>query len=215
METKPDTIKISASHQEEILSSQADLFVTVRGASVVGGDQAMKKAKEVSQLIEELVRRGLPEDKVFLQGMHFETSSGTLLKSSSAIYRLRLRCDKLDQIPALLDVIGSQKNAALDRIDWKYPEEEGRERSLEAALEKAKVRAQKVAASLGVRMLGVYDLIESSYDEQPPMPFMARAAMMKTDVAPAAPSLDMDIQHSKTIHVSVEIWYRVSEFEQT
>jgi hypothetical protein len=27
------------------------------------------------------------------------------------------------------------------------------------------------------------------------------------------PSLDMDIQHSKTVQVNVEIWYRVSSFE--
>ena len=124
METKPDTIKITASHQEEIVSTYADIDVTVRGASAIGGDQAMKKAKEVSQLVEELTRAGLPEEKIYLQGMHIETSTGALLKSSSASYRLRLRCEKIEQIPALLEVIASQKNAALERIDWKYPEEE-------------------------------------------------------------------------------------------
>ena len=50
MESKPDTIKISTSYREEILASHADLFVTVEGSSVVSGNEAMKKAKEVSQL---------------------------------------------------------------------------------------------------------------------------------------------------------------------
>ena len=214
METKPDTIKISVTHQEELLSSHADLFVTVRGSSVVGGDQAMKKAKEVSQLVDELERSGFPADKVFLQGMHFEASSGALLKSSSAVYRLRLRCDRLEQVPGLLEVIASQKNAALERIDWKYPEEEAREQGLDVALEKAKARAARVAAALGVELLGVYDLNENSYDEEPPMPFQARSVMMmKADQAPSEPGLGLDVQHTKTIRINVEVWYRVSAFE--
>ena len=38
MESKPDTIKVSASHKEEISASHADLHVTVKGSSVVSGD---------------------------------------------------------------------------------------------------------------------------------------------------------------------------------
>jgi len=60
-------------------------------------------------------------------------------------------------------------------------------------------------------LLGVYDFIENAYDEEAPMPFQAQAVMMKSrSTAPAEPSLGMDIQHSKTINVSVDIWYRVS-----
>ncbi|MFN8387919.1 MAG: hypothetical protein U0X92_16080 [Anaerolineales bacterium] len=46
MESKPDTIKVSANHKEEISANRADLFVTVKGSSLVSGDAAMKKAKE-------------------------------------------------------------------------------------------------------------------------------------------------------------------------
>jgi hypothetical protein len=44
MDTKPDTIHVSALFKEEINASHADLFVTVRGSSVVSGNEAMKKA---------------------------------------------------------------------------------------------------------------------------------------------------------------------------
>ncbi len=213
MESKPDTIKISASHREEILASHADLFVTVKGSSVVSGHEAMKKAKEVSQLVDELTRFGISAENIHLQGVHVETSSGALLKSSSASYRLRVRCDVLDQIADLLDIITSQKNAALERIDWKYPEEEARERGLESALVKAKSKADKVAAALGVKLLGVYDFLENSFDEEAPIMFQAQAMMKsRASASSAEPSLDMDVQHGKTIHVNVEIWYRVSAF---
>ena len=213
METKPDTIKISASHREEISATYADLFVTVKGSSVVSGNEAMKKAKEVSQLVDELTRFGIPVENIHLQGVHVETSSGVLLKSSSASYRLRVRCEQLSQIAELLDIITSQKNAALERIDWKYPEEEARERGLESALAKAKSKADKVAAALGVKLLGVYDFLENSFDEETPIMFQAQAMMKSRASAPLAePSLGMDVQHGKTIHVNVEIWYRVSAF---
>jgi uncharacterized protein YggE len=214
MDTKPDTIKVSALHREEIFASHANLFVTVRGSSVISGNEAMKKAKEVSQLVEALTGFGLGPEAVQLLGVHIETSSGTLLKSSSAIYRLRIRSENTDQIADLLDMIASQKNAILERIEWKYPEESAQERGLEAAITKVKAKAEKVAAALGVKLLGVYEFMEGTFDEErPPMPFRAEAVMMKSRAAVAdEPSLDMDIQHSKTIHINVDIWYRVSEF---
>jgi len=213
MDTKPDTIKVSALHREEIFASHANLFVTVRGSSVVSGSEAMKKAREVSQLVEALTSFGLSPEAVQLLGVHIETSSGTLLKSSTATYSLRIRVNKLDQIAELLDIIASQKNAILERIEWKYPEESAQERGLEAAIIKGKAKAEKVAAVLGVKLLGVYDFMEGSFDEERPIPFHAQAVMMKSRAALAdEPSLGMDIQHSKTVQVNVDIWYRVSSF---
>ena len=212
MDIKPDTIKVSASHHEEIFASHANLYVTVKGSSVVSGNEAMKKAKEVSQLVEALTKFGLSPDAVQLQGVRIETSSGTLLKSSSAMYHLKIKSEKLEQLTGLLDVIAEQKNASLERIEWKYPEDAARERGLEAAITKGKERAEKVAASLGVKLLGVYEFMENTFDEErPPMPFQAMEMSMKARAAtPAEPSLNMEIQHSKTVHVNVDIWYRVS-----
>jgi uncharacterized protein YggE len=214
MDTKPDTIKISALHREEIFASHANLYVTVKGSSVISGNEAMKKAKEVSQLVEALTRFGLSNDAIQLLGVHIETASGALLKSSSATYRLRVRVEKLDQLAELLDIIGSQKNSTLERIEWKYPEEMARESGLESAIAKGKAKAEKVAAAMGVKLLGVYDFIENTFDEErPPMPYQAMEMGMKMRaVAADEPSLSMDIQHSKTIQVNVEIWYRVSSF---
>src|SRR5512139_2798098 len=116
METKPDTIKVTALHREEIFASHANLYVTVKGSSVVSGNEALKKAKEVSQLVEALTSpalskvegSGLSSEAIQLLGVHIETASGVLLKSSSATYRLRIKVEKLEQIAELLDIIASQ-----------------------------------------------------------------------------------------------------------
>jgi uncharacterized protein YggE len=214
MESKPDTIKVSAFHREEIFASHANLYVTVKGSSLVSGNEAMKKAREVSQLVDALTRFGLSPESIQLLGVHIETSSGTLIKSSSATYRLRVKMEKLDQLAELLDIIGSQKNTTLERIEWKYPEEEARERGLEFAIAKGKSKAEKVAEAMGVKLLGVYEFMENAYDEErPPMPFQAKEMAMRSLGAVAdQPSLSMEIQHSKTIYVNVDIWYRVSPF---
>src|SRR5512142_2396298 len=170
MDTKTDTIKVSALHREEIFASHANLYVTVKGSSVVSGNEAMKKAKEVSGLVDALTRFGLSPDAVDLQGVYIETTSGTVLKSSSAVYRLKIKTEKVDQLPQLIDIIAEQRNATLERIEWKYPEEAAREQGLQSAISKAKAKAEKVAEALGVKLLGVYDFIENAYDEETPVP---------------------------------------------
>ena len=216
METKPDTIKINSSQREEIQATYADLMVSVKGSSLISGDAALKKAKEVSQLVDELTRYGLPVEAIHLQSVYAEAASGVLLRSSSAIYRLRIRCEKLEQFADLLGIITSQKSATFERVDWKYPDEAAREAALEKALGKARAKAQKIAAALGVKLLGIYTLSENTFDQEAPMPqmlsFSAQPKSRGVGVVPQA-DLGMDIQHSKIIEVHVEIEYRVSAFE--
>jgi len=144
METKPDTIKIFASQREEIQATFADLFVTVKGSSLVSGNAALKKAKEVSQLVDELTRFGLPADAIHLQSVYAETSGGALLRASSATYRLRIRCENLEQFADLLGIVTGQKNAMFERVDWKYPDEAAKEQALEKAIQKQMPRRARL-----------------------------------------------------------------------
>ena len=215
METKPDTIKISVQERDEIYANHAELFVTVRGSSAFAGDEALKKAREVNQLLTELTRLGLSSENVHLQGIFLETGTGALFKSSSATYRLKIKCEKLELIPGLIDVISAQKEATLERISWKYPDEAARERMLDLAISHAKLKAEKTAASLGVKLLGVYDFIENYLDEEAPYQYLqaqpvARASGLTH--TPTPPTLGMDIHHSKNVQVNVDIWFRVSPF---
>ena len=215
MDTKPDTIKIFTSQREEIQATFADLFVTVKGSSLVSGNAALKKAKEVSQLVDELTHFGLSAEAIHLQSVYAETSSGALLRSSSATYRLRIRCEKLDQFADLLGIVASQKNATFERVDWKYPDEAAKEQALEKAIQKAEAKARKVAASIGVKLLGIYAFNENVLDQETlaPQRMSAAQATPRAMGIVAQPDLGMDIQHSKTVEVRVEIEYRISGFE--
>ena len=216
METKPDTIKITASQREEIWATFADLFVTIRGSSLVSGDSALKKAKEVSQLVDQLTSFGLPAEAILLQSVHAESTGGSFLRSSSATYRLRIRCEKLDNFADLLGIVTSQKNATFERVEWKYPDEAAQTAALEKALVKAGDKARNIAEKLGVKLLGVYSLSENVLDHEAPMPRVfapqSQGPVRSVGVVPQ-PDLGMDIQHSKMIEVRVEVEYRVSTFE--
>jgi uncharacterized protein YggE len=217
METKPDTIKITASQREEIWATFADLFVTIKGSSLVSGDSALKKAKEVNQLVEELTGFGLPAEAIHLQSVHTDAASGSFLKSSSATYRLRIRCEELDQFADLLGIITNQKNATFERVEWKYPDEAAQTAALEKALVKAGDKARNIAEKLGVKLLGVYNLTENVLDYETPVSQalfapQAKGPTRSVGVVPQ-PDLGMDIQHSKMIEVRVEVEYRVSAIE--
>lgn len=217
METKPDTIHVSAVQSEEIQATHAELIVTVKGTSFFSGNEALKKSREVHQLVKELTEAGVSMDDIRLQSVFTEMSSGNLLKSSSATYRLSIRCNKLEQFPDLLGVIASQKNASLEKIVWRYPDEEMREQLLEKAMAAAQARARKVAGSLGVELLGVYTFHENYMDEESPV-YRAEVgfAQAKTRAVGlvAQADLGMDVQHTKKVEVRLDVEYRVSGFSK-
>jgi uncharacterized protein YggE len=215
MDTKPDTIHISASQSDEIKATHADLLVSIKGASFFSGDEAFKKSKEVNQLVSELTGIGLPLEDIHLQSISTEASSGNFLKSSSATYRLNIRCDKLGQFTELLSVIAAQKNTSLERIIWRYPDEEAREQLLEKAIQVAGARAEKVAASLGVELLGIYNFNENYIDDENPFrPTEIAFAQVRSKTVGVVPQADlgMDIQHRKKVEVRLDLEYRVSGF---
>jgi hypothetical protein len=62
----PDVLVITARHEESVAADRAELLVTVHGSSLVTGRAALKKAKEVSALVEELERCGVGSQEIHL-----------------------------------------------------------------------------------------------------------------------------------------------------
>jgi uncharacterized protein YggE len=217
MESKPDTIRISVDSREEVQAAHADLFVNVKGSSLVSGNEALKKAKEVSQLVEALISFGLSPEAIQLRGVHAEASSGVILKSSSATYELKIRCDDLDQFADLLAIVTSQKNTTMEYIEWKYDEETVYEQALERAMAKAKIKAQKIASQLGVFLLGIYEFKESGIGMGPERMEAGSAQSLRARATgfAASPELNINVYHRKEFIVNVDIEYRVSEFEKS
>jgi uncharacterized protein YggE len=212
-----DTIAIEASDSDELCADHADLLVTVQGSSLFTGLEALKKAREVSELVEGLTELGLSETDVLLESVYANVSSGITGRSSSANYRLRIRCQEMDALADLLGVITSQRNANLTRVVWKYSDlEDFRFRLLERCLSKLKRKAEMVASSLGVELLGVHEFQEQPFPrpaslklgEAFDLPSDARAKTMTRE------DLGLSVSHSRKFTVALSTRYRVGPLKR-
>lgn len=219
--TELDLITVKVMKQEELPADHADLYVKIQGGSIVSGGQALEKAREVAQLVRELAELGVPQEDVHLQGASADVSTGTIMKTSQASYRLKVHCAKLEALPSVLGVITSQKNTALSHIEWGYPDEEAlKDQWLEECVAKAHAKAHKVASGLGVKLAGVHSFTEEHSDPEavrPDFPALEAMAMRKAAgmerARVAEDEFGLDVTHAKMLGLRVTVEFRVSGYE--
>jgi hypothetical protein len=154
-------IIVHASATDEVNASGADLMVTVEGASLFSGKEALRKAKELRRLIDALGRFGLDEDDIMVEGIEATSQAGLLTRSSSALYRLRIGCDQLELLADILEIITAQKTARLEQTLWRY-DGLGQTRAslLGKCADEAARKATTIALTLGVALGPIHRLVE-------------------------------------------------------
>jgi uncharacterized protein YggE len=212
---QPDIIKVEVVHREEVPADHADLFVVIKGSSLVTGNAALHKAQEVKQLVNDLTASGMEMSNIYLAGVSAEMTSGHLSKSSAASYSLRIRCRNLDFLADILGIVTAQKNATLHTIVWGYRDDsQARDHWMELALDHANRKAARIAGALGVKLLGVHNLTETYTDfaslgQLVMQAETGRARRMTRD------DLGLEVSHSKKVELRVIVEYRVSGFEDS
>ncbi len=217
---RPDTITVSAEVQEEIEATHADIYVTVRGASLFRGDTALKKAREVASLVAALAEVGIAESAVELRGIKADVTTGTLgNKTSSATYALRVTKVPLASVPDVIGVVTDQKNADLNSTVWIYGDDEAiRLRLFETALKKLQTKAALAARTLGVTLTAVHTLVEVFTDGEATHPEIEKMYGSAPGFERARPrrvdseELGLRVAHRKTVFQGVQAVYRVSPF---
>ena len=215
-DTQP-IITLQETQTHEVAADRADLFVTIEGLSLFSGVEALKKAREVAQLVNDLTTFGLPPEDIFLQGVSADVHSGTLTKNSRARYRLRVHCADLSTLADLVGIVAAQKNTALTSIEWGYPDDDAAHDDwLLACIVRVNEKSAKIAAALGVRVLGVQAFSESLADPEAkylaiPTLSGAPAGMRRSRMS--GEDLGMEVSHAKTVCVSVEVHYLISAYE--
>ena len=211
-------ILVTVSHEEEIEADHADLFVTIRGASLFTGQAALTKAREVAQLVAALQAVGISDSEIRLQGVRADVTSGVLGKTSSATYSLKIRCARLEMLAETLGAITSQKNTSLQSLVWGYADnEEQKLQWLDACIAQANAKAQRVAAGLEVRLLGVVSFSETYTDPEAGVSPRSQSdgfgVSRARNPSTFTEDLGMEVSHTKTIKLTISVTYRVSAFE--
>ena len=211
-----DTISVVADVNEELKATGADLDMILVGTSFYTGSAALKKTKEVNELVAALAAVGVSEKDVHLQSVSAAAASaGVLKKSSSARYHLRVHCEGLEQVGEAIGVITAQKNTELQPIRWRYPGLDGlHDRLLDTATRLAHDRARRIAAHLGIRLAGVHRFDEKLID--PEQQNEAALDALRTmdcsiDRTRGVP-LEIAVSHLKEVRLRVEVDYYVSDY---
>ncbi len=209
----PDRFGVNIEVERKIYANSLDMFVEIRGDSFFSGKEAIKKAREVKEMVQVLSQVGIDESMIELVGVRMEVSSGMISKSSSAMYRLRLHLTNLESLGDVLGAVAGRKNAAVLSLDWQYEAIDGiHDEMLSEAIAKAKKRAAFICQELQLENLGVHLLSESFYDNQESYsgslaggtPFMTRKSREMT-----SEDLGLEVSHSKRISLRVQLEYKI------
>jgi uncharacterized protein YggE len=211
------TISVSATRRQEVAADKADLHVTIRGSSLVTGNAALTKAKEVNDLVTTLLNVGVKEDELSLRGIQVQNSSGMLTRTCSASYSLRIRCSRLELLGDILGAIAAQKNVNLDQLTWRYPDFTPIQKEwLDVCIKEARVRAAHIAEALGVRLLALHSFSEVWKDPEdapsrPEQAVVARRSRGSDDLSVV--DLGFGLAHSKVVEQRVDMTYVVDRRE--
>lgn len=213
----PDILSIEAAQTARVEANRADILVSVSGSSLFSGAMALQKAREVAELVAALKLIGIEESQVKVENVRAQTQSGTFSKTSSVFYSLRVEKVPLERIADAIGAITGAKNATLGHLEWRFPEEtplrdELRQKCLAIALQ----RAQNIAQTLGVRVIGVYEFNEAwqgTRDEVSTSPRGEQHDMMRMRAAVSEQELGMAISHAEDVNMKLTIQFRVSEME--
>jgi hypothetical protein len=110
---KPDTITVRIIAETELDADSADLTVVIEGSMVFSGNGALKKAKEVRELVESLRQVGLDEARIKLRSVEVNSQSRNHQDVVGQVHAHHPVC--LEMLPAVLSAVAAHKGAHLSR----------------------------------------------------------------------------------------------------
>lgn len=213
--SKPDTITVTASRRDQIAADKVDLFVTLKDSSLVTGPAALERANGLSQLAKALHGTGVNPEHISLVRIRALASSGLLDHVGTTNYQVRVRCQDLNNLAAVLGTVIAQRHATLDGLVWGFPDDKRlRNRWLRACLTEAKERATLIAAGLGVRLLGVHHLTETWKDGDAAghaRPAPADGGEGAVQLRPQSAEPGITLAQVKTLELHLTVEFRVGE----
>ncbi len=213
MENSPDVLAIEGLHEDSIEASGADIFVSIEGSALFSGAMAMKRAKEVARLVDDLAAVSVQATDISVQDVRTRVEAGLIGKSSSALYRLKIALGDLERLGEVIGAVSKQKEATLERIDWRYDREaELRLKWLDLAIGRANEKAKRVASALEVKLLGVHRFSEDDGEAAMPRAEYVGAPGLASRSRGGGVDFGIEVSHTKRVRLRVVVEYLVGRF---
>jgi len=208
---KPDTITVRIIAETELDADSADLTVVIEGSKVFSGSEALKKAKEVRELVESLREVGLDEARIKLRSVEVNSQSFAIIKTSSAKYTLTIKTVSLEMLPSVLSAVAAHKGANLSRLNWNY----GGLKDVRSRLRRdALNQARQDAEVLGVEVLGIHDLHEEARGRDYNPEYISADSLSAPGVRARHSGVELGFQlgNATTVSLDLRAEFRVSDF---
>ena len=207
-------IVVHASADGRLAADRVDVNVRIEGASLVTGDAALAKARELRALVQSLAAVGLSEEALSLTAIRAKTHDGFLTKSSSATYDLRVDVPNLDLLADVVGIITSQPNTSITGMKWRFERmAEYQAELLRDAMKDARRRAEGIAAGLGVVVGQVRRVQEAS--ETPNTDIFSAAGIIPqakggSRARVSAAELGMAVTHETAVKVRATVTFAIA-----
>ena len=200
-------LRITVDDSLDVPAIAARLHVTVRGAALVAGNAATKRAAEVRELVAALGHAGLSDDSIEVQGVRLSTSSSAVGRSQRVEIMLVVKVAP-EQLPAVLGVLADRPNLRLGELEWVFDSFEASIPLAAAAMRKARRKADALADAAGLTVAGVHSASDSWSMPEPRVMMAEAIAASPRMMKSAAPDLDLGVEFVSTqklqVHLSVD-----------
>lgn len=195
-------LRITVDDSARVAATRAKLHLTIKGATAVLGNAAVKRATEVRELVAALADVGVEEDQVEVAGVRIASAANLLGRNQKVEITLVVSAEP-GALPGLLGVLTDRPNLTLDDLEWVYDTFEASIPLAAQAMVKARRKADAVAAAAGLRVTGVENASDS-WSMPAPRQAMAFDAALSSR-AKATPELDLGLEFSSTTEITVHL----------
>lgn len=178
-------IRVTATAKREIEATEAKLHLSVEGESLILGNAALERAKELRELVAALTSVGIKKEGIAVTGVHVSNQQGLLVKGQRATFSLTVKSPP-ERLPDALGVIAAQKHIELSHLEWVFDEFEASIGLAAEAMRMARRKGDAIAEAANTHITGIsnasdsWQMPEMRYDfaAAAPAPQMARGKAM-------------------------------------
>lgn len=195
-------LRISVDDTADIAATSAKLHLTVKGATAVLGNAAVKRAAEVRTLVAALAAIGIEEGRVEVSGVQLASTANLLGRNQTVAISLAVVAEP-GQLPGALGVLADQPNLTLDSLEWVYDYFEASIPLTARAMTKARRKADAVAAAAEQRIIGIANASDS-WSMPAPLQAMAFDGMLAARAIESS-ELDLGMEFTSTTQITVNL----------
>ncbi|MGY2894390.1 SIMPL domain-containing protein [Deinococcus sp. UYEF24] len=199
-------LRIQLKDHLAVTAVSARLHLEIAGETLVIGNAATERVREVREVTQHLLAIGVLESQIQVRGVEISNRTGLLTKSQKARFLVVVETESA-LLPQVLGLLADQKHVDLQRLEWVFDDFEASLLLAPQAMRKARRRADAVAEAAGHRVVGVLNASDTWDMPVSIVNMQTDWTAQEVQRAPRlrASSLDAGVQYSSSQTLTVQL----------